>query len=171
MGEHLRIGELSERTGASPRSLRYYESRGLMVSQRLPSGQRRYDADHVGRVALIRSFLAAGLSTRTIADMAPCMDAPSRHQAVRAARTLAREGAHLSAVIEDLVRARAALEDLVRTNQAYLADHDGEHAAGQAAPVTGLPRQGRPRTDRALTAITPPRAAAPPPAPGPGGHA
>lgn len=141
MGEHLRIGELSERTGASPRSLRYYESRGLMVSERLPSGQRRYDADHVGRVALIRSFLAAGLSTRTIAEMAPCMDAPSRHQAVRAARTLAREGAHLSAVIEDLVRARAVLEDLVRTNQAYLSDHDGgQDAAPLSDPSGGVAR-------------------------------
>lgn len=69
----MRIGELSERTGASVRSLRYYESQGLLRSERTPSGQRTYREDAVDYVRLIRLFLAAGLPSRRILEMMPCM--------------------------------------------------------------------------------------------------
>ena len=80
----MRIGELSARTGASPRSLRYYEQQGLLVSARSPSGQRCYDEDHVRRVVLVQAFLAAGMSSRTIARMVPCMTEPTMDRARKA---------------------------------------------------------------------------------------
>lgn len=40
----MRVGELSRRTGASVRSLRYYEECGLLASERAASGQRHYSA-------------------------------------------------------------------------------------------------------------------------------
>lgn len=69
----MRIGELSERTGASVRSLRYYEAQGLLHSERTPSGQRVYREDAIDYVQLIRVFLAAGLPSRRILEMMPCM--------------------------------------------------------------------------------------------------
>ena len=38
----MRIGELARRTGVSVRSLRYYETQGLLRSDRTPGGHREY---------------------------------------------------------------------------------------------------------------------------------
>src|SRR5690242_20640942 len=59
----VQIGELSERTGASVRSLRYYEQQGLLVSSRRPNGYREYPANAVATVETIRALLDIGLST------------------------------------------------------------------------------------------------------------
>jgi DNA-binding transcriptional MerR regulator len=69
----MRIGDLSAATGASARSLRYYEEQGLLASERSPGGQRTYPADAVDRVRLIQSLLAAGLNSTTINDVLPCI--------------------------------------------------------------------------------------------------
>ncbi|MFB9906210.1 MerR family transcriptional regulator [Allokutzneria oryzae] len=69
----MQIGELAERTGVSPRSLRYYERQGLLVPVRKGNGYREYDGEAVRTVCVIRSLLAAGLNTETIARMLPCM--------------------------------------------------------------------------------------------------
>ena len=41
------IGELSARSGVSPRSLRYYEQQGLLASTRGDNGYRHYDDEAV----------------------------------------------------------------------------------------------------------------------------
>lgn len=69
----MRIGELAAATGASARSLRYYEEQGLLASVRSSSGQRHYPDAAVERVELIRSLLDAGLTSATIADVLPCI--------------------------------------------------------------------------------------------------
>ncbi len=40
----MQIGELAQRTGASGRSIRYYEQQGLLETQRTGRGWRTYDA-------------------------------------------------------------------------------------------------------------------------------
>jgi DNA-binding transcriptional MerR regulator len=67
------IGELAERTGASTRSLRYYEEQGLLTSRRAGNGYRIYAADSVSTVSVIRHLLDAGLGTATIRDLLPCV--------------------------------------------------------------------------------------------------
>ncbi|WP_236792330.1 MerR family transcriptional regulator [Amycolatopsis sp. GM8] len=119
----MRIGELSTRTGVSRRLLRYYEDQGLLVSARAASGQRHYDDDHIRRVELIRAFLAAGLSTRAIADMVPCMAEPSTTKARRALATMERERNRLSSAISSLAGARDALDELIDFNRTYLVEH------------------------------------------------
>jgi len=84
----VRIGELAQRSGVSQRSLRYYESQGLLACERAPSGQRHYNEGHLERVQLIQSFIAAGVPTRVIAQMTPCMANPSQDAAHRAATAL-----------------------------------------------------------------------------------
>ncbi|GAA2881135.1 MerR family transcriptional regulator [Streptomyces mexicanus] len=117
----MRIGELSARTGVSRRSLRYYEEKGLLVSSRSPSGQRHYEDEHVQRVRLIQAFLAAGMSSGTIAEMAPCMSEPTEDRARQALEIMGRERARLSEAIDGLAAARDALDHLIEDNQAYLA--------------------------------------------------
>ena len=69
----MRIGELATRTGVSVRALRYYEEQGLLVSERSPSGQRHYPDEAVDRVRLIQQLYAAGLPSRSIAELLPCV--------------------------------------------------------------------------------------------------
>ncbi|MCA2217512.1 MerR family transcriptional regulator [Jidongwangia harbinensis] len=118
----MRIGELSSRTGVSRRSLRYYEEQGLLTSSRAVSGQRHYDDGHVRRVGLIQAFLSAGLSSRAIAQMVPCMDEPTKRKAQRAHVAMQRERNRLSTTIESLVAAQQALDDLIAVNRSYLAE-------------------------------------------------
>lgn len=68
----MRIGDLAHTTGASVRSLRYYEQQRLLASDRTPGGQRTYDEDAAGRVQLIQHLYAAGLSSQAIAALLPC---------------------------------------------------------------------------------------------------
>jgi DNA-binding transcriptional MerR regulator len=57
----------------SVRSLRYYEEQRLLQPRRSSSGYRLYDDDEVTRVQRIQALLAAGLSTRKIERVLPCL--------------------------------------------------------------------------------------------------
>ncbi|MFJ9174109.1 MerR family transcriptional regulator [Streptomyces sp. NPDC102360] len=72
----MRIGELSERTQVPARMLRYYEEQGLITPRRLDNGYRVYDERLVDRVLKIRGLLDAGIPTRIIGDMLPCLNQP-----------------------------------------------------------------------------------------------
>ncbi|MFF3617237.1 MerR family transcriptional regulator [Streptomyces sp. NPDC002580] len=72
----MRIGELSRLTGVSRRLLRYYEEQVLIVPDRTANGYRDYDERYVDRVKQIRGLLAAGLPTRVIKQILPCLDKP-----------------------------------------------------------------------------------------------
>ncbi len=69
----MRIGELAARTGVSVRSLRYYEEQGLLTAERSSSGQRHYPESAVDRVLLVQRLYAAGLSSKKIVELMPCV--------------------------------------------------------------------------------------------------
>src|SRR5699024_10062091 len=103
----LSIGELSSRTGVSPRSLRYYEEQGLLAPLRTPAGHRRFDAEAVARVRLVQRRLAAGLSSNEIAPVRRARLGPRGTTAPRTAlrahgERLAQESARLRATAEIL---------------------------------------------------------------------
>ncbi|MFD0974288.1 MerR family transcriptional regulator [Plantactinospora endophytica] len=62
----MRVGEVSERTGVSPRSLRYYEQQGLLAPCRAANGYREYDELSLVRAANIRDLMASGLTVEDI---------------------------------------------------------------------------------------------------------
>ena len=69
----MRIGELARRTGVRERSLRYYEEQGLLGPERTPAGYRVYAESDVDVVRHVRMLLEAGLNTRFIRNVLPCM--------------------------------------------------------------------------------------------------
>ncbi|OLT05041.1 MerR family transcriptional regulator [Pseudonocardia sp. CNS-004] len=85
----MRIGELSERTGASRRLLRYYEEQGLIESDRRPNGYREYGDAIVDRVLQVRGLLDAGLPTRVIKQILPCLETRVIHVADATPETIA----------------------------------------------------------------------------------
>ncbi|MFB6362644.1 MerR family transcriptional regulator [Paenibacillus elgii] len=69
----MKIGELSKATGASIRSLRYYEKQVLIMPVRTESGYREYHKFAVEQVKTIRLYLKLGLSTEQIAGFLHCV--------------------------------------------------------------------------------------------------
>lgn len=115
----MRIGELASRTGVSVRSLRYYEEQGLLRSTRSAGGQRHYTQQDVERVEFVQRLYAAGLSSRTIAGLLPCVEAPSLENSDAALERMAEERERLSEHITDLLRTRDALDALMETARKY----------------------------------------------------
>ncbi len=64
--ETIPITEVCRRTGLSARALRFYESRGLLDSQRSTAGQRRYGTTELARLHQITALKAAGFSLARI---------------------------------------------------------------------------------------------------------
>ncbi|MBO7742814.1 MerR family transcriptional regulator [Paenibacillus sp. MWE-103] len=69
----MRIGELAARTGASIRSLRYYEQQGLLTPLREDNGYRVYSPFAEEQVRTIRLYLNLGLTTEEIAGILQCV--------------------------------------------------------------------------------------------------
>ncbi|MEV6319662.1 MerR family transcriptional regulator [Nocardia sp. NPDC051787] len=113
----MRIGELAERTGVSERSLRYYEQQGLLASDRTPGGHREYPERAVDRVIHIQELLAAGLTSKKIARILPCMrDAdggPNEYATPALVAELRTERERITRTINDLVRSREVLDDVI----------------------------------------------------------
>jgi DNA-binding transcriptional MerR regulator len=111
----MRIGELAARTGVSRRLLRYYEEQGLITPSRALNGYREYGQSHVDVVQQIAGLLDAGLPTRIIAQLLPCLN---ERQTIYVSdvtpemiATLRHEQARLSERIEFLTRNRDAIAD------------------------------------------------------------
>lgn len=100
----MRIGELAESTGVSARSLRYYEAQGLIRSCRSPGGWRDFGEDTVERVILIQYLFAAGLGSRTIDQVLPCLEAPLEERTGVLEDLLEREVSRLEERRRDLDR-------------------------------------------------------------------
>ncbi|MGW2683448.1 MerR family transcriptional regulator [Streptomyces sp. NPDC001414] len=119
----MRIGELSRRTGVSPRSLRYYEAQGLLASSRSDTGQRHYSDAEIERVSLIRQLFDAGMSSRLIATVLPCVETPADPGAVEMAfAVMTRERDRIDADIARLVETRNALDALIEANARHQAE-------------------------------------------------
>ena len=107
----MRIGELASRAGVSVRALRYYEEQGLLKSARTPSGQRTYPDAAVDRVQLIQQLYAAGLPSKTILELLPCVDAGVNTPESRA--RLATERHRINLQIEGLIATRDRLDAVI----------------------------------------------------------
>jgi DNA-binding transcriptional MerR regulator len=99
----VKISELSELTGASPRALRYYEQQGLLTSERLPNGYREYAKNAVATVETIRALLDIGLPSTLVKTALPCT-----------------VGQRSEAACPELLDQIAALRDDVRSKSARL---------------------------------------------------
>jgi MerR family redox-sensitive transcriptional activator SoxR len=66
--EWLTIGEVASRSGVATSALRFYETKGLIASERTDGNQRRYPRATLRRVALIRAGQEVGLSLAELAD-------------------------------------------------------------------------------------------------------
>ncbi len=100
----MRIGEVATAAGVSVRSVRYYEANGLVHATRDHNGWRVFPPETVERVVTIQHLFAAGLPSRTIADLLPCLDAPPAKRTTYLTEAL-------DAQVERLLRDRRRIDD------------------------------------------------------------
>ncbi|WP_432548296.1 MerR family transcriptional regulator [Kineococcus sp. SYSU DK004] len=112
----MRIGEVAERAGVSVRALRYYEEQGLLSSERTAGGQRRYPDSAVERVRFIQNLYAAGLGSKAVLRILPCVEngvlTDEMHERLLAER------ARVQAQLDELTATRDKLDDVIRAGQA-----------------------------------------------------
>ena len=121
----MRIGEVAARAGVSVRALRYYEEQGLLAAERSPSGQRRYAPDAVDRVTFIQHLYAAGLSSKAVLRILPCMEYGGLTDEMLD-RLLA-ERARVQGQLDQLTATRDKLDEVIRHGRANLVGQ-GRHA-------------------------------------------
>ncbi|MGN9780983.1 MerR family transcriptional regulator [Nonomuraea sp. ZG12] len=107
----MRIGDVASRAGVSTRALRYYEEQGLLDPERTASGQRSYPESAVQRVRLIQHFYAAGLPSRTILHVLPCVDAGTATPEVLDVLSVERD--RIAAKMAELEHALAQLDRVI----------------------------------------------------------
>ncbi|MFC7217129.1 MerR family transcriptional regulator [Streptomyces polyrhachis] len=69
----MRIGELADRAGTTPRALRYYEARGLLPARRDESGHRAYDEDDLRLLREIRRLQDIGFELEETRPFVECL--------------------------------------------------------------------------------------------------
>lgn len=123
----MRIGEVAAQAGVSVRALRYYEEQGLLTAERSPGGQRRYPAGTVERVRFIQNLYAAGLGSKAVLQILPCMAhgvlTDEMHERLLAER------ARVQTQLDALTAARDKLDHVIRAGQAH------RRSAGEATPA------------------------------------
>ena len=110
----MRIGEVGAATGVTTKTLRFYESIGLLPEpQRTPSGYRDYPPDVADRIRFIREAQSAGLTLAEVTSVLELKDNGSRS----CEHTMALVQRHLAEIddkIAALVETRERLADLAQ---------------------------------------------------------
>ena len=148
----MNIGSAAERSGVSPKAIRYYESIGLVrPADRRPNGYRSYSSVDVHSLDFIKRARGLGFSVEDVRELLDLWRNRSRKSAAVKALT----SRHLEALdrkIEELLTVRKALADLVkrcrgdvRPDCPILDDFErGEEVRHKAAsPVAHRPRSLR----------------------------
>lgn len=111
----MRIAELGTEVGESTRTIRYYESIGLLEQPpRTPLGYRDFNRSAAGRIRLIRTFQTAGFTLDDIARLLTIRD-PTHRVTPDELNFIATRQAQIDARLAAATSLRAHLEELART--------------------------------------------------------
>jgi MerR family redox-sensitive transcriptional activator SoxR len=111
--ELLGIGEVAARSGVAASALRFYEERGLIVSERAGSGHRRFARPVLRRIAFIVFAQRVGLSLEEIGEelsRLPPDRVPARSDW---ARLSSNWSSRIDARIAELERLKAGLTECI----------------------------------------------------------
>ncbi|MEU7322859.1 MerR family transcriptional regulator [Streptomyces griseoviridis] len=107
----MRIGELAARAGTSTRTLRYYESRGLLSARRADNGYRSYDESDLRLLRQIRTLQDFGFDLEETRPFVDCLRAghPQGDTCPASLDVYRRKLAELDALIDELRSVRAEI--------------------------------------------------------------
>jgi DNA-binding transcriptional MerR regulator len=130
VNEKMRIGELAERAGVTPRTIRYYESLGLLgPSEREGTGFRYYTEAELSRLQTIHNLKGLGLSLEEISTVIPLyFEDPTRLSGKRKIVEILKSHLHeTDEKIESLNQFRSELQANITRIQQWI----DEHSEGQ----------------------------------------
>lgn len=108
----VRIGELATRTGLTTKTIRFYESAGVLPEpERQGSGYRDYEQDAVDRLAFVKAAQAAGLTLAQMRDVIAVRDS-SGSPCGHVAELLDAQATELDRRIRELTALRAEVQRL-----------------------------------------------------------
>jgi DNA-binding transcriptional MerR regulator len=107
----MRIGELAERAGTTTRTLRYYESRGLLPARRTENGYRTYDESDLRLLRQIRTLQDFGFDLEETRPFVECLRAghPEGDSCPASLAVYRRKLDELGALIGELEAVRAQI--------------------------------------------------------------
>jgi len=105
----LSVGQMAERSGVAVSTLHFYETKGLIHSQRNAGNQRRYRRDVLRRVAIIKVAQRLGIPLADIGAALATLPCDHMPTAADWQRLSARWQSDLNARIEQLTRLRDQL--------------------------------------------------------------
>ncbi|MFI0242412.1 MerR family transcriptional regulator [Streptomyces sp. NPDC016845] len=135
----MRIGELAARAGTTTRTLRYYESRGLLPARRGGNGYRTYDEGDLRALRQIRTLQDFGFDLEETRPFVECLRAghPEGDSCPASLAVYRNKLTELDALIDELTAVRETVgAQLHRAEQTVAA-----LAAEQPAPRCELTRQ------------------------------
>ena len=126
----MRIGELAERAGTTTRTLRYYESRGLLPARRGGNGYRTYDESDLKLLRQIRTLQDFGFDLEETRPFVECLRAghPEGDSCPASLAVYRRKLDELDTLIGELqaVRARIAVRLAVADGEPPLCELGGQ---------------------------------------------
>jgi DNA-binding transcriptional MerR regulator len=131
------IAEVCDRTGLSPRTIRYYEEIGLLPGvRRRASGRRVYGADELERLGFITRLKSLGLSLAEIRELNAVYGIGGSTRAM-----LARLQDLLAAHLDDVDRRMSELRDL-RAELVRYREHVEDRASSALGPDVSSAEDG-----------------------------
>jgi DNA-binding transcriptional MerR regulator len=141
----MRIGELAARAGTTTRTLRYYESRGLLPARRGENGYRTYDEHDLRLLRQIRTLQDFGFDLEETRPFVECLRAghPEGDSCPASLAVYRRKLGELDSLIDELQAVRAEVGALLA------------RAMGVPPARTELRARGRARDELAAEAEVP----------------
>ena len=143
----MRIGEVAERVGINPKTIRYYEGIGLLPDpERLPSGYREYNDDDVDRLGFIRTAQRLGLTLAEISEILAFREREERPCEYvlgvldRQVADLDRRMAEMAHLRHELIALKGKADRLPAEEGCYCAVIEHAGAGRGAASVAGTTR-------------------------------
>lgn len=162
----MRIGELADLVGINPKTIRYYESIGLLPApERRPSGYRDYTPEDVERLGFVRTAQRLNLSLSEIAEILRFRERDERPCEYvlgvldRQVADLDRRMAEMAELRRELIWLKSKADELPRDEGCYCAVIEHSRRAEDEPVTVALgPHRGTrrrwtsPRSDRSASA-------------------
>lgn len=144
MNAQLTIGELAKETGVPTKTIRFYESIGLIEEpERQENGYRVYPESRIEELTIIKNVRDLGLPIPQIKKlMRGCENGDCSHSGEYIDKEIAEYMGVLNTKINQLTHLKAQLQKLRKTVDACNGDHGGKYCCNVLGQIAELEKGG-----------------------------
>lgn len=144
MKTQLTIGELAKQTAVPTKTIRFYESIGLIANpERRENGYRAYPISRVEELIIIKNVRDLGLPIPQIKKlMVGCPDGDCSHSGEYIDKEIAEYTEVLNTKIHQLTHLKTQLQKLRKSVDVCSGDHDGKYCCNVLGQIAELSKGG-----------------------------